>query len=168
MTPSTAPWRTIPCHSEYPASATRIRVRSGLYSSHSPGRDGGAGRSIATSVLAPIICAVIALLSEGADRCDSTIEMTNRTANIRSDCHRKIVCVNGMTPVMSMTGFGRLAALACSWAADELRPNAQVRSEEHTSELQSHLNLVCRLLLEKKKSQLAQRERISSYTSQKR
>src|SRR5260370_28096931 len=29
-----------------------------------------------------------------------------------------------------------------------LGPN---RSEEHTSELQSHLNLVCRLLLEKKK-----------------
>src|SRR5260370_41977118 len=27
----------------------------------------------------------------------------------------------------------------------------QGRSEEHTSELQSHLNLVCRLLLEKKK-----------------
>src|SRR5260370_19586688 len=28
---------------------------------------------------------------------------------------------------------------------------SQPRSEEHTSELQSHLNLVCRLLLEKKK-----------------
>src|SRR5438477_6028943 len=27
-----------------------------------------------------------------------------------------------------------------------------VRSEEHTSELQSHVNLVCRLLLEKKKN----------------
>src|SRR5260370_7068084 len=27
------------------------------------------------------------------------------------------------------------------------------RSEEHTSELQSHLNLVCRLLLEKKKAE---------------
>src|SRR5260370_30207571 len=27
-----------------------------------------------------------------------------------------------------------------------------MRSEEHTSELQSHLNLVCRLLLEKKNS----------------
>src|SRR4029434_11355580 len=40
------------------------------------------------------------------------------------------------------------------------RPNltAHVRSEEHTSELQSHLNLVCRLLLEKKK-QVAQHER---------
>src|SRR5690242_21313631 len=28
------------------------------------------------------------------------------------------------------------------------------RSEEHTSELQSHVNLVCRLLLEKKKKKL--------------
>src|SRR5260370_10689952 len=30
--------------------------------------------------------------------------------------------------------------------------SAPNRSEEHTSELQSHLNLVCRLLLEKKKN----------------
>src|SRR5687768_18332194 len=30
-------------------------------------------------------------------------------------------------------------------------PPANVRSEEHTSELQSRLHLVCRLLLEKKK-----------------
>src|SRR5260370_30011707 len=29
--------------------------------------------------------------------------------------------------------------------------HSKPRSEEHTSELQSHLNLVCRLLLEKKK-----------------
>src|SRR4051812_49728262 len=28
------------------------------------------------------------------------------------------------------------------------------RSEEHTSELQSHVNLVCRLLLEKKKNKI--------------
>src|SRR5690242_21844078 len=33
----------------------------------------------------------------------------------------------------------------------ELVPNIESRSEEHTSELQSHVNLVCRLLLEKKK-----------------
>src|SRR2546430_8478789 len=32
-----------------------------------------------------------------------------------------------------------------------IRDVAQVRSEEHTSELQSQSNLVCRLLLEKKK-----------------
>src|SRR5260370_11671707 len=30
--------------------------------------------------------------------------------------------------------------------------SSNLRSEEHTSELQSHLNLVCRLLLEKKKN----------------
>src|SRR2546429_3346013 len=33
------------------------------------------------------------------------------------------------------------------------RPQSAVRSEEHTSELQSRLHLVCRLLLEKKKNQ---------------
>src|SRR5438477_2179980 len=32
------------------------------------------------------------------------------------------------------------------------------RSEEHTSELQSHVNLVCRLLLEKKKQKKEQYE----------
>src|SRR5260370_11066655 len=32
------------------------------------------------------------------------------------------------------------------------------RSEEHTSELQSHLNLVCRLLLEKKKKKSVGRQ----------
>src|SRR5260370_26090185 len=33
------------------------------------------------------------------------------------------------------------------------------RSEEHTSELQSHLNLVCRLLLEKKKKKKTYKDR---------
>src|SRR5260370_10828174 len=37
-----------------------------------------------------------------------------------------------------------------AWAAED----PLVRSEEHTSELQSHLNLVCRLLLAKKKRYL--------------
>src|SRR5205809_2839645 len=32
------------------------------------------------------------------------------------------------------------------------RPNSITRSEEHTSELQSRLHLVCRLVLEKKKA----------------
>src|SRR6516225_7624602 len=41
---------------------------------------------------------------------------------------------------------------------------AEGRSEEHTSELQSHVNLVCRLLLEKKKStgELVTREELRS------
>src|SRR5690242_21207967 len=36
--------------------------------------------------------------------------------------------------------------ISCSGGSD----NNYSRSEEHTSELQSHVNLVCRLLLEKK------------------
>src|SRR5438477_4219474 len=43
-------------------------------------------------------------------------------------------------------------------AADALRQALEAidpdRSEEHTSELQSHVNLVCRLLLEKKKNHI--------------
>src|SRR5947207_5207788 len=40
-----------------------------------------------------------------------------------------------------------------AWAADvraQTNGSFQIRSEEHTSELQSHSDLVCRLLLEKK------------------
>src|SRR5437588_1201509 len=36
------------------------------------------------------------------------------------------------------------------------RVDARARSEEHTSELQSHSDLVCRLLLEKKKKKTKQ------------
>src|SRR5438034_4147045 len=36
---------------------------------------------------------------------------------------------------------------------------AEMRSEEHTSELQSHSDLVCRLLLEKKKIKKSEEER---------
>src|SRR2546429_5386518 len=46
-------------------------------------------------------------------------------------------------------GFGECKVLARH--SDNIRGNA--RSEEHTSELQSRLHLVCRLLLEKKKRQ---------------
>src|SRR2546430_3840952 len=48
------------------------------------------------------------------------------------------------------------ASVTCSWrafASDSSRAakrSAECRSEEHTSELQSQSNLVCRLLLEKK------------------
>src|SRR5207237_10543656 len=52
-----------------------------------------------------------------------------------------------------LPGRARLANRA-GWG-DVIRGDAVAqqaeRSEEHTSELQSHLNLVCRLLLEKKK-----------------
>src|SRR2546422_2876716 len=45
----------------------------------------------------------------------------------------------------AINGCPRIGCCAPSW------PPAASRSEEHTSELQSRLHLVCRLLLEKKK-----------------
>src|SRR5438477_6521485 len=46
----------------------------------------------------------------------------------------------------------RVSPTASFWR----RPRRAGRSEEHTSELQSHVNLVCRLLLEKKKEKQRQ------------
>src|SRR5258705_4000597 len=45
---------------------------------------------------------------------------------------------------------GRIAYITCSLLAEE-NGEQMMRSEEHTSELQSLRHLVCRLLLEKKK-----------------
>src|SRR5688572_33058554 len=54
------------------------------------------------------------------------------------------------------TTLFRSVRSASRWSLEYYRPiglgwDALVRSEEHTSELQSQSNLVCRLLLEKKK-----------------
>src|SRR5690242_20765245 len=59
------------------------------------------------------------------------------------------VCLGlpGALPVLNRKAveFAVLAGMALNCRINE------TRSEEHTSELQSHVNLVCRLLLEKKK-----------------
>src|SRR5256885_13188381 len=47
-------------------------------------------------------------------------------------------------------------------APDEQPGNEPDRSEEHTSELQSPCNIVCRLLLEKKKNPAARATRLST------
>src|SRR5260370_3558789 len=54
---------------------------------------------------------------------------------------------------LPLVGEVQAAGLTASQLADLLvKELSKSRSEEHTSELQSHLNLVCRLLLEKKKN----------------
>src|SRR5205807_3392255 len=50
---------------------------------------------------------------------------------------------------LSIEDFDRISSLVPILA--DLKPGGRFRSEEHTSELQSPCNLVCRLLLEKKK-----------------
>src|SRR5690242_21431698 len=44
-----------------------------------------------------------------------------------------------------------MSGMRCADNSACLHAGHDTRSEEHTSELQSHVNLVCRLLLEKKK-----------------
>src|SRR5437588_8508735 len=52
----------------------------------------------------------------------------------------------------------RRGCRACRWwRARPARPRS--RSEEHTSELQSHSDLVCRLLLEKKKKKTEKKKK---------
>src|SRR5690242_21105302 len=61
-----------------------------------------------------------------------------------------------------LLGLGQLTAVlttAYHLAREgETFPSRTRRSEEHTSELQSHVNLVCRLLLEKKKTKKYQQK----------
>src|SRR5260370_21848496 len=80
-----------------------------------------------------------------------------------------LVCVTPASPDMgAMPGMDMLepsctSPTSAGWHGSH-------RSEEHTSELQSHLNLVCRLLLEKKKKRksltnvVAVRQRFRSVT----
>src|SRR5687768_18071620 len=63
-----------------------------------------------------------------------------------------------MLAAVGIKGFGKILevvetnALLCrNVTIDDVGNVAAFRSEEHTSELQSRLHLVCRLLLEKKK-----------------
>src|SRR5687768_17987429 len=54
-------------------------------------------------------------------------------------------------PAVAAPGRGRRGPRRGQPPADVRRRRGGTRSEEHTSELQSRLHLVCRLLLEKKK-----------------
>src|SRR5205085_12508056 len=77
----------------------------------------------------------------------TTLFRSGRSEHIGSEscaAHTPTQC--GRNPAGSRTSPRWDARKSCSSA----RPGS-VRSEEHTSELQSQSNLVCRLLLEKKK-----------------
>src|SRR5260370_11563822 len=65
-------------------------------------------------------------------------------------CHETIAAMQDRTHSLQAAS---VASTAPAPTPAQAAPTAQEtrRSEEHTSELQSHLNLVCRLLLEKKK-----------------
>src|SRR2546430_422667 len=67
--------------------------------------------------------------------------------------HQLNLSTNGSDRAIAGASSGAICAFTAAWERPEAfrRVFSSVRSEEHTSELQSQSNLVCRLLLEKKK-----------------
>src|SRR5437667_3314053 len=74
------------------------------------------------------------------------------TTLFRSEVLRRI-CVEGNGLLLPARSFAalRMTMLRVEHELDSSPAAKDLRSEEHTSELQSHHELVCRLLLEKKK-----------------
>src|SRR2546422_1742695 len=95
---------------------------------------------------------------------DSRTQLAEAAANEAADIIREAIAERGQAHLIAATGasqFEFLEALVrqpnIDWGQtiffhlDEYVGLPEARSEEHTSELQSRLHLVCRLLLEKKK-----------------
>src|SRR2546430_5986699 len=95
-----------------------------------------------------------AVLLEGRESLPRVIELL-RSSDFYTDAHRTIY--------ETMQGlFDRSEPVDLITLSEDLRRDGTLesvggRSEEHTSELQSQSNLVCRLLLEKKKVSLLDR-----------
>src|SRR5690242_21422013 len=81
----------------------------------------------------------------GMTKCDGHRKVAGSAAALGAGA----VALGGVTLATAAPTLGGGVAAAGAGAVA-----APLRSEEHTSELQSHVNLVCRLLLEKKKTQI--------------
>src|SRR5260370_24569716 len=107
--------------------------------------------------------------AKGSDRhSDASPGEAGRTAELRSYHFGRGQTIAGHRPVpcaiaAQVCDPGFRCGTKASGQRARVAP-AQVRSEEHTSELQSHLNLVCRLLLEKKKKKKESKEDITENT----
>src|SRR5690242_20972988 len=79
----------------------------------------------------------------------STLFPTRRSSDLRGRCGDHIQSIELLVSASTCRlDFADALQIFCGIDGAIRR---QARSEEHTSELQSHVNLVCRLLLEKKK-----------------
>src|SRR3954462_12105232 len=82
----------------------------------------------------------------------------NVSTAFRDDPHARQALIDLENGAIALDTFEQRLAKALDAEPENLaerltahvRPDDEMRSEEHTSELQSHDNLVCRLLLEKK------------------
>src|SRR5260370_14102019 len=84
-------------------------------------------------------------------RTSKPFEAQGKPAHSQGDTHSYLVSIlaKELREVNRIFGAGGRRTVEPVNSSGEF---GEERSEEHTSELQSHLNLVCRLLLEKKKN----------------
>src|SRR5690606_40457344 len=106
---------------------------------------------------APLTPAFDVCLPRDADRPDLHSSPTRRSSDLK--CIQGKGIVNSISLKEGEAAFIEQARLCRRYGAavvvmafDEQGQADTLRSEEHTSELQSRENLVCRLLLEKKRS----------------
>src|SRR5699024_12309589 len=77
---------------------------------------------------------------------------TRRSSDLNFTSFEAIACVPTTTFILPLRRPSLVSRISCADVArDRLPTSMPNRSEEHTSELQSRFDLVCRLLLEKKK-----------------
>src|SRR5262249_62062700 len=107
----------------------------------------------------PLPASPLLLLQPPAPHRDLHSFPTRRSSDLRSASTaaiRSFPAPTGSAPwPRSVSPPRPLRSLRCGDTApmrDRISPSTSARSEEHTSELQSLTNLVCRLLLEKKKT----------------
>src|SRR4029434_11310162 len=77
--------------------------------------------------------------------------MSKRIHGLSAVCGHLYVCASSSTNICVYWTPISVCVCVCVCVCVYVCVCVRERSEEHTSELQSHLNLVCRLLLEKKK-----------------
>src|SRR2546430_5797589 len=126
------------------------------------GAGGGIGRAVALAFAAEGAGVVAADLGERADAVAEEVRRAggravavradvSRSADMRALVERSVREFGGLDVLVTCAGLGTAGLLLEQDESEWTRVIDVNRSEEHTSELQSQSNLVCRLLLEKKK-----------------
>src|SRR5687768_18057936 len=83
--------------------------------------------------------------------CGPFAHFLQRALGLADEAHAVVDAAWPEAPLCDLEAAALAEQHVRRWHAHVLQLDLHVRSEEHTSELQSRLHLVCRLLLEKKK-----------------
>src|SRR5688572_29623277 len=110
-------------------------------------------KKIIIAVSAVAVLALVIIISVFASRKEES-EVTTVKIDVRPELRQTVTASGEVRPVryikLTSEVQGRIEEIYVN-AGDIVTQGKPLRSEEHTSELQSQSNLVCRLLLEKKK-----------------